>query len=92
MTLRRQLGHWFESHQIRPRVIAEAEDTALLTDLAARGLGFVPVYSEVLTEITRSYRLRSIGIAKGLRMEIFAITAQRRLQHPGLVAITGIAK
>jgi LysR family transcriptional regulator, transcriptional activator of nhaA len=64
MILRRQLEHWFESQQVRPRVIAEAEDTALLTDLAARGLGFVPVYSEVLDEITRAYRLRSIGIAK----------------------------
>jgi LysR family transcriptional activator of nhaA len=89
MILRRQLEHWFESQQIRPRVIAEAEDTALLTDLAARGLGFVPVYSEVLDEITSAYRLRSIGIAKGLKMEIFAITAQRRLQHPSLLAITG---
>jgi hypothetical protein len=73
-------------------VIAEAEDTALLTDLAARGLGFVPVYSEVLDEVTRSYRLRSIGIAKGLKMEIFAITAQRRLQHPGLLAIELLPK
>jgi LysR family transcriptional regulator, transcriptional activator of nhaA len=88
MNLRRQLEHWFESHRIRPRVVAEAEDTALLTDLAARGLGFVPVYSEVVDEIGSSHSLRVVGIAKGLKMEIFAITAQRRLQHPALLAIT----
>jgi LysR family transcriptional activator of nhaA len=88
MSLRRQLEHWFDSHRVRPRVVAEVEDTALLTDLGAKGLGFVPVYSAVLNEIARSSRFQTIGIVKGLQMEIFAITAQRRLQHPGVVAIT----
>jgi LysR family transcriptional activator of nhaA len=88
MSLRRQLEHWFDSHGVRPRIVAEVEDTALLTDLGARGLGFVPVYSAVLNEIARSSRLQTIGTAKGLQMEIFAITAQRRLQHPGVAAMT----
>jgi LysR family transcriptional regulator, transcriptional activator of nhaA len=79
---------WFESHRVQPRVVAEVEDTALLIDLGAQGLGFIPVYSAVLDEIERSSRLQTIGIAKGLRMEVFAITAQRRLQHPGVVAMT----
>jgi len=82
------LEHWFDSHRVSPRIVAEVEDTALLTDLGAQGLGFVPVYSAVLDEIARSSRFQTIGIAKGLRMEIFAITAQRRLQHPGVVAMT----
>ena len=88
MSLRRQLEHWFASRRVQPRVVAEVEDTALLTDLGAQGLGFVPVYSAVLDEIARSSRLQAIGIAKGLRMEIFAITAQRQLQHPAVVAMT----
>ena len=88
MTLRRQLEHWFESHHVRPRVVAEVEDTALLTDLGVQGLGFIPVYSAVLDEIARPSRFQTIGIAKGVTMEVFAITAQRRLQHPGVVAMT----
>jgi len=88
MALRRQLEHWFDSHRVSPRIVAEVEDTALLTDLGAQELGFVPVYSAVLDEIARSSRLQTIGIARGLRMEIFGITAQRRLQHPGVVAMS----
>ena len=88
MALRRQLEQWFDSHRLRPRIVAEVEDMALLTDLGTQGLGFVPVYSAVLEEIARSSRLQTIGIAKGLQMEIFAITVQRRLQHPGAVAMT----
>jgi LysR family transcriptional activator of nhaA len=88
MALRRQLEHWFESQRVQPRVVAEVEDTALLTDLGAQGLGFVPVYSAVFEEMARSSRCRKIGIAKGLKMEVFVITAQRRLQHPGVRAMT----
>jgi LysR family transcriptional activator of nhaA len=69
----------------KPNTRAEVEDTALLIDL---GAGFIPVYSAVLDEIERSSRLQTIGIANGLRMEVFAITAQRRLQHPGVAAMT----
>ena len=72
--------------------LAEIEDTALLTDLGAQGLGFIPVYSAVLDEIERSSRFKAIGIANGLRMEVFAITAQRRLQHPGVAAMTAKAE
>src|SRR3981081_2415418 len=88
MALRRQLEHWFESHNVRPRIVAEVEDTALLIDLGAQGLGFIPVYSAVLNEIKRSSPFKTIGIANELRMEVFAITAQRRLQHPGVAAMT----
>jgi LysR family transcriptional activator of nhaA len=87
MALRRQLEQWFDSHRLRPQIVAEVEDMALLTDLGAQGLGFVPVYSAVLEEIARSSRLETIGIAGGLQMEIFAITVQRRLQHPGAIAM-----
>ena len=89
---RRQLEHWFESHNVQPRIVAEVEDTALLTDLGAQGLGFIPVYSAVLDEIERSSRFKTIGIPNGLRMEVFAITAQRRLQHPGVAAMTAKAE
>jgi hypothetical protein len=94
MALRRQLEHWFDSHRVRPRVVAEVEDTALLTDLGAQGLGFVPVYSAVLDEVARSSRFQTIGIAKGLRMEIFAINrpasplTSRRSSDDGRVTIS----
>ncbi len=66
---------------------SEVEDTALLIDLGAQGLGFIPVYSAVLRKSAVPSRFQTIGIAKGLRMEVFAITAQRRLQT-GELAMT----
>jgi hypothetical protein len=46
----------------------------------------------VLDEIERFSRFKKIGIADGLRMEVFAITAQRRLQPLGVAAMTGKAE
>jgi LysR family transcriptional activator of nhaA len=92
MALRRQLEHWFESHNVQPRIVAEVEDTALLIDLGAQGLGFIPAYSAVLDEMERVPRFKTVGVANGLRMEVFAITAQRRLQHPGVAAMTAKAQ
>jgi len=54
----------------------------------SQGLGFIPAYSAVLYETERFSRCKMIGTADGLRMEVFAMTAQRRLQHPGVAAIT----
>jgi LysR family transcriptional activator of nhaA len=88
MGLRRQLEQWFESQGVRPKIVAEAEDTALLIDLAAEGLGFVPIYSVVTDQLARTVRLLKVGIAEGLKMEVFAITAHRRIRHPGVAAMT----
>jgi LysR family transcriptional activator of nhaA len=92
MGLRRQLEQWFESHGVRPKIVAEVEDTALLIDLGSHGLGFVPMYSAVVDQLARTFRLLKVGIAEGLRMEIFAITVHRRLRHPGVVAMIASPK
>ena len=92
MGLRRQLEQWFESHGVRPKVVAEVEDTALLIDLGGHGLGFIPMYSAVTDQLARAFRLVKIGVAEGLKMEVFAITAHRRIRHPGVLAMTSGAK
>lgn len=88
MPLRRLLEKWFEAVRVRPSIVAEVEDAALMNHLGAEGLGFVPVYSAVLPEVTRMYELRKFGIVKGAGMELFAITVERKIRHPAVEAIT----
>ena len=88
MPLRRLLEKWFEAVRVQPSIVAEVEDAALMNHLGAEGLGFVPVYSAVLPEVTRMYELRKFGIVKGAGMELFAITVERKIRHPAVEAIT----
>ncbi len=88
MPLRRLLEKWFEAVQVRPTVVAEVEDAALMNHFGAEGLGFIPVYSAVVPEVTRTHDLRRFGLVKGVEIDLFAITAERKIRHPAVEAIT----
>ncbi|MCG3146871.1 MAG: Transcriptional activator protein NhaR [Verrucomicrobiae bacterium] len=86
--LRRVVEKWFHDLNIRPQVVAEFEDSALLKAVAADGNGFIVLPSLVLEEAVKHYRFRVIGQSGKCRVEFFAITADRRLSHPAVRAIT----
>ena len=86
--LRRSLENWFRSLQIRPRVVAEFDDAALMKVAAANGLGFVPIPTIVEKEALARYDLRRIGATKRCRDQFYAITAERKITHPLISMIT----
>ena len=85
--LRRSLEQWFESHKIRPRIVAECDDSALLKVMGQEGLGFFAAPSVVANEITRQYRVRKVGRLDGMIERYFAISMDRRIKHPAVQAI-----
>ena len=88
MPLRRLLEKWFEAIHARPTVVAEVEDAALMNHFGAEGLGFIPVYSGVLPEVTEMYDLRKFGTVKGAEIDLYAITAEKKIRNPAVKAIT----
>ncbi len=80
--LRTTLDRWFESQGIRPRVVGEFEDSALLAVFAARGLGVFPVSRLGANDIGLIRGLRSLGSSDGVREEIHAIRSRRGQHHP----------
>ena len=90
--LRRALESWFRARKVAPRVVAEFEDLALMKVMAAQEQGFVPVPSVVLREAVDRYGLREIGAAENCRVEIFAITAERKITHPVVTILTDHAR
>lgn len=89
---RRSLERWFESVGIRPRVIADFDDAALMKVVASEGKGFVAVPSVVASEATARYDLRVVGSTDRCRDNFYAITAQRRITHPAVNVITETAR
>lgn len=85
---RMTLEKWFDSEGIRPRAIAEFEDTALMHRAAEDGLGFVPVHSAIARPAVKQYGWKVIGRAAQCSGQFYAITAERRLKHPAILAIT----
>ena len=87
-TLRRDLEKWFRAEGIEPRVVGEFEDGALAKIVATEGLGFIHVPSVVAAEAVERYGFEVLGRTMKCEMQFYAITAERRVDHPAVRAIT----
>lgn len=86
-SLRRALEQWFREHKIRPQVLGEFEDLALMKEMAAAGGAFIALPGVVAREAAARYDFRAIGIAAGCRARFFAISAERKITHPAVKLI-----
>jgi LysR family transcriptional activator of nhaA len=87
--LRRDLEHWFRTTGIEPRVVAEFEDAALMKIVASNGLGVIALPSLVSSEAVERYGFVPVGRTREVVTRFYAITAERRLTHPAILAIIG---
>ena len=90
--LRRSLNLWFDTQQIRPRVVAEFDDSALMNSFGRTGAGVFPAPSIVEAEIRRQFGGRVVGHAKGVRERVYAISVEQKLKHPAVIAICEAAR
>jgi LysR family transcriptional activator of nhaA len=90
--LRRSLDAWFERRGVRPRVVGEIEDSALLKTFGQAGAGVFAAPAVIEREVTRQYQVRVVGRTGEIRERYYAISAERRLKHPAVVAMTEAAR
>lgn len=94
-SLRRDLEKWFREIGIEPLVRGEFEDAALTKIVGMEGIGFVAVPTTAASEAIERYGFVQIGRTRAVQTHFYAITAERRLTHPAILAITsksGLAK
>lgn len=90
--LRRSLDQWFETRNIRPDIVGEFEDYALLRAFGQAGSGIFPVPSVFEKQLKQQDSLRRVGRTDEVHSRFFAISAERKLMHPAVVAICDTAR
>ena len=90
--LRRSLDDWFESEDIRPRVASEFEDSALLMAFGQAGMGLFPAPSAIERQVRSQYGVVVVGRLDAVCERFYAISGERRLKHPAVVAISEAAR
>ena len=90
--LRRALDNWFREIGVRPQVVADFEDAALMKVVATDGKGFIALPTIVASEGLERYDLRAIGKTDRCTDQFFAITTERRITHPAVNLITDKAR
>jgi LysR family transcriptional activator of nhaA len=89
---RRALEQWFAGQRIRPQIVGEFQDSALLGAFGQAGAGIFAAPSAIEREVCRVYRVAVVGRLDSVFEEFYAISAERKIKHPAVAAITETAR
>jgi LysR family transcriptional regulator, transcriptional activator of nhaA len=91
-SLRRNLEHWFEQHGIKPRVVAEFEDRALMKAFGERGTGVFTSPQTMEKDVLEKYGVRVIGRTDEIEENFYLISPERHIKNTAVTAITEYAR
>ena len=80
--VRVKIDHWFERQGIKPNIVGEFEDSALLKTFGAAGMGVFPAAELVQAELIARYDVRRVGACDGVEEHFFAIGVHKKVRHP----------
>jgi LysR family transcriptional regulator, transcriptional activator of nhaA len=89
--LRRSLEHWLEVQKVRPLIVGEFEDSALAAVFSEAAVGAFAAPTPTEVQIKRQYGLSVLGRTRDIVASFYAISLDRRLKHPAVIAISEFA-
>jgi LysR family transcriptional activator of nhaA len=90
--IRRGLEQWLARKGVRPKLVAEFEDYALLRAFGQRGTGVLPVPTVLARDFHRLYGLERIGPVDGVLGRFYAVSIERKIRNPAVAAICETAR
>ncbi len=90
--VRPRLDRWRDANKLRPQVVGEFDDSALMKAFGQRGAGVFIGPTVLESEIETQYGVKTLGRTQEIVEEFFAISVERRVTHPSVVAITEAAR
>ncbi|NQW92550.1 MAG: LysR family transcriptional regulator [Polaromonas sp.] len=80
--VRPRIDHWFERLGIKPNIVGEFEDSALLKTFGAAGMGVFPAADLIHDELIERYNVKRVGPCDGVAEHFYAIGAEKKVLHP----------
>lgn len=90
--LRVPLLRWLERKGIQPTIVGEFGDSALMSAFGQAGAGVFPVPLTTVQDVMRQYDVSELGRTHEIRERFFAISVERRLSHPAVLAVSEAAR
>jgi LysR family transcriptional activator of nhaA len=92
VAIRGRLEQWLETHRVRPRVVGEFDDSALLKAFGQAGAGFFVAPAAIADYICAQFSVEAVATISTITEQLYAITTERRLTHPAIIAISHAAR
>ena len=90
--VRSRLMRWFAEQNVQPRIVGEFDDSALMKAFGKSGSGIFIAPSVIADEVIEQYDVQLIGQTDAVTESFYAISVERKVKHPGIVAITQSAR
>lgn len=90
--LRQLLDNWFDAEGIRPRIVGEFKDSALIKTFGSAGAGLFAAPSAIETEVRSHYNVQALAVIPAIQESFYAISVERRLKHPAVVTLCEAAR
>jgi LysR family transcriptional regulator, transcriptional activator of nhaA len=85
--MRTSLDRWLRNLQIQPEVVGEFDDVGLMKAFGQGGRGIFVVPRVIEREVCRQYKVRCIGQVDEIVERFYAISVERKVRHPAVIAI-----
>ena len=92
VAVRPKLIRWFDQNRIHPRIAGEFDDSALMAAFGQAGAGIFSAPSAIAEQIREQYGVVEIGATDEITEGFYAISVERRLSHPAVIAISEAAR
>ncbi|NOU24848.1 MAG: transcriptional activator NhaR [Methylotenera sp.] len=89
--MRGRLTRWLDTQRLRPRVVGEFDDSALMKAFGQAGIGIFTAPSMIADEVIHQHGVVSIGQTNEILERFYAISLERRSSHPAVIAINSAA-
>lgn len=85
--IRGRIDHWFEMHDVRPDIVGEFDDNALLSTFGQSGIGLFPAPSALAKAVHNQFGAVPVGELTQVHEQFYAISNERKIKHPAVEAI-----
>lgn len=92
VAVRPRLTRWLSDKRIRPRIAGEFDDGALMKAFGRAGVGFFSAPSAIAELVEQQYGVVAVGSTEDVTEQFYAISVERKLTHPAVVAISRAAR
>ncbi|AMB87761.1 LysR family transcriptional regulator [Pseudomonas agarici] len=86
--VRSRLLRWLAEQKIQPKIVGEFDDSALMQAFGQSGSGFFIAPSVIADEVCKQYGVKLMGQTDAVSESFYAISVERKVKHPSILAIT----
>ena len=90
--VRPRLMTWLSQRQLRPRIVGEFDDGALMKAFGEAGAGVFVAPKAIASVVCKNFGVISLGGTDDITDQFYAISVERKLAHPAVVAISSSAR